>query len=174
MQVRVISRLLLGLAAALGGSIAHAQTDTGSIERTIPKVEVTPEQRQAKLATPSVPTEPGARVSGTFVLSAVNIDGAIFHVPVSLPAPGVQLPPDLLQEFCTNVMLIELPGQGHNPVVRSPFLRGALPPTCNPNTQDLVWKGPGLGWECVTTLSGVCATSNDPGRPRWVLVTPNN
>ena len=76
MQVRVISRLLLALVAALTGSIAHAQTDTGSIERTIPKVEVTPEQRQAKVATPSVPTEPGARVSGTFVLSAVNIDGA--------------------------------------------------------------------------------------------------
>ena len=76
MQVRVISRLLLALAAALAGSIAHAQTDTGSIERTIPKVEVAPEQRQAKVATPSVPAESGARVSGTFVLSAVNIDGA--------------------------------------------------------------------------------------------------
>jgi hemolysin activation/secretion protein len=76
MQVQVISRLLLALAVALAGSEAHAQADTGSIERTIPKVEVTPEQRQAKVAMPSVPAERGARVSGTFVLSAVNIDGA--------------------------------------------------------------------------------------------------
>lgn len=76
MQFRVISRLLLSLAACLAPTVAHAQTDTGSIERTIPKVEVAPEQRQPKVATPAVPAETGARVSGTFVLSAVNIEGA--------------------------------------------------------------------------------------------------
>ena len=80
----MISRLLLALTAALAATVAHAQTDTGSIERTIPKAEPTPEQRQPKVSTPSVPAETGARISGTFVLSAVNIDGSTVFSPEEL------------------------------------------------------------------------------------------
>lgn len=76
MQVRAISRLLLAFAAILAGTVAHAQSDTGSIERTIPKIEVAPEQKRQKVATPSVPGEAAAHFTGTFVLSAVNIEGA--------------------------------------------------------------------------------------------------
>jgi len=72
----VIFRALLALTAVLAGSAAHAQTDTGSIERTIPKVEAAPVQARTKVATPSVPSESKAQFSGTFVLSAVNIEGA--------------------------------------------------------------------------------------------------
>jgi hemolysin activation/secretion protein len=75
-QVRVISRALLAIGAFLATSVAHAQTDTGSIERTIPKVEAVPGQARSKVATPSVPAKGQAKFSGTFVLAAVNIEGA--------------------------------------------------------------------------------------------------
>lgn len=76
MQVRVISRLFLAFAALLAASTGHAQTSAGALERTIPKVEAAPAQKQPKVATPATPAEGGARVSGTFILSAVNIEGA--------------------------------------------------------------------------------------------------
>ena len=63
----------VAFAAATGAS---AQSDPGSLERTIPKFEVQPIEKQSRVATPNVPPQAGARVAGTFVLGAVNIEGA--------------------------------------------------------------------------------------------------
>jgi hemolysin activation/secretion protein len=76
MQVRVVSRLLLALAASMSSAAVVAQNDPASLERTIPKVEISSAQERTRVSTPSVPSEAGARVSGTFVLSAVNVEGA--------------------------------------------------------------------------------------------------
>lgn len=58
-------------------SAARAQqVDQGSLERTVPKFEAKPAGKQPGVATPVLPPEAGARVAGTFVLSAVNIEGA--------------------------------------------------------------------------------------------------
>lgn len=76
MQVGVISRLFLAFAAALSASAAHAQSSAGALERTIPKVEAIPTEKQPSVATPSELAETGARVSGTFILAALNIEGA--------------------------------------------------------------------------------------------------
>ncbi len=55
---------------------ASAQTDPASVERTIPKFEAKPTERQPRVATPAAPQQESARVTGTFVLGAVNIEGA--------------------------------------------------------------------------------------------------
>ncbi len=77
MQVSAISKWLLALSASVAAPFAaHAQTDPGSIERTIPKFEARPTEKQPRIAAPTLPSEAGAQIAGTFVLSAVNIEGA--------------------------------------------------------------------------------------------------
>ena len=77
MQLHAFSRWLLALTALLGPSSAvYAQTAPGSIERTIPKFEVRPTEKQPR-ATASTPLpEGGGQVAGRFILGAVNIEGA--------------------------------------------------------------------------------------------------
>lgn len=99
----------------------------------------------------------------------IEVNGVIIPVPVSVPAQGVILPPGDLDEFCRNVMLIEIPGAGHIPDIKPPFLVGTLPPACNPRTQDLSWDSGSKRWECVTTLSGRCAPADSA--MTWVPVT---
>lgn len=77
MRVSAISRWLLALCATVAAPFtAHAQTDPGSLERTIPKFEARPTEKQPRIAAPTLPSEAGAQIAGTFVLSAVNIGGA--------------------------------------------------------------------------------------------------
>jgi hemolysin activation/secretion protein len=54
---------------------AHAQADPGSLERTIPKVESKRAIEALPVVTPAVTTK-SARISGRFVVSAGNIEGA--------------------------------------------------------------------------------------------------
>ena len=76
-QFRGVSKVLFALSAAVAAATgAHAQTDPGSLERTVPKFEVQPIERQSRVATPNMPPQAGARVAGSFVLGAVNIEGA--------------------------------------------------------------------------------------------------
>lgn len=65
------------LAALLPLAAAHAQTDPGSLVRTVPQVETDPATRATpKIATPDVPPPSQAGAVQSFVLSAVVIDGA--------------------------------------------------------------------------------------------------
>jgi hemolysin activation/secretion protein len=76
-HVRTITSRFIALSLSMAAaSAAHAQVDQGSLERTVPKLEVKPIERRPSIATPALPPEEGARVAGTFVLSAVNIEGA--------------------------------------------------------------------------------------------------
>lgn len=69
--------MLLALSVSLAAaSPASAQTDPASIERTIPKLESKPVEDKPRIATPALPPEKGIRVTGTFVLGAVNIEGS--------------------------------------------------------------------------------------------------
>ena len=76
MLASAISRRVLVAAALLSATPALAQSDPASLERTIPKLEPRTEVRQSRVATPDVPAEASARISGRFVLGAVNIEGA--------------------------------------------------------------------------------------------------
>lgn len=65
------------LAAMVAGApAANAQTGPGSIERTIPKFEVEPTDKQPRVAPLTPPPQEGGRVPGKFILGAVNIEGA--------------------------------------------------------------------------------------------------
>ena len=56
---------------------AAAQTDPGSVERTIPKFEGrAPQQQSLEIVAPTPPEPESVRIEGTFVLGAVNIEGA--------------------------------------------------------------------------------------------------
>jgi hemolysin activation/secretion protein len=61
-----------------------AQSDPGSLERTIPKTEVKPRAEERPVATPRLPSVPGQRFAGSFVLGAVNIQGATVFSPSEL------------------------------------------------------------------------------------------
>ena len=63
-------------ALAAVSTAASAQTDPASVERTIPKFESKPTERQPRIATPAAPRQESANVAGTFILGAVNIEGA--------------------------------------------------------------------------------------------------
>ncbi|NUS99516.1 MAG: ShlB/FhaC/HecB family hemolysin secretion/activation protein [Sphingomonas sp.] len=77
MPVPAISKWLLALSATVFTPFAaQAQSDTGSIERTIPKFEIRQTEKQARVAAPATSPDAGARIAGTFVLGAVNIEGA--------------------------------------------------------------------------------------------------
>ena len=65
-------------------STAYAQDDPASLERTIPKFEVKPAEKQPQVTTPSLPPEAGARIAGTFILGAVSIEGATVFSPDDL------------------------------------------------------------------------------------------
>jgi hemolysin activation/secretion protein len=67
---------MLALAAMLSASSAYSQTAPGSIERTIPKFEVTPTDKQPRATTSTPLPEGGGQVSGRFILGAVNVEGA--------------------------------------------------------------------------------------------------
>ena len=76
-QFQAICKRLLILAAFVSGtSAAHAQTRPGSLERTVPKFEALPTRNQPRVETPIVPAQSEVSIAGTFVLSAVNIEGA--------------------------------------------------------------------------------------------------
>lgn len=72
--------ILLALVAAMaGGTVstsADAQTDPASVERTIPKLEEKPSSQPPPAIIPAAPQQQNARISGTFVLGAVNISGS--------------------------------------------------------------------------------------------------
>ncbi|HYC94440.1 MAG TPA: POTRA domain-containing protein [Sphingomicrobium sp.] len=70
----------------MASSVAYAQTDPGSIERTIPKFDVKPADKQPRVPDPALPSQDGGRVAGTFVLGAVNIDGATIFTSEQLAA----------------------------------------------------------------------------------------
>ena len=75
MRVEAFTKFLLAIAASIAGpSAAYAQS-AGSLERTVPKFEVQPE-KQSRVATPTVAREASSRIASTFVLSAVNLEGA--------------------------------------------------------------------------------------------------
>lgn len=87
MELRTFSRWLFALAAMLmASSEAFAQTDPGSIERTIPKFEPKPTDKQRRVSAPTLPSQEGGRVAGRFVLGAVNIDGATVFTSEQLAA----------------------------------------------------------------------------------------
>lgn len=76
-QLQAISRWLLPIAIVLSvSSPANAQTDPARLERTVPKFDVQPIEKQLRVETPTVSSQSEARIEGTFVLSAVNIEGA--------------------------------------------------------------------------------------------------
>ena len=66
---------MLALTAVLGASAANAQADPGSLERTVPKFETQPVKTQPRVEAPILPDQSDVRIAGTFVLSAVNIEG---------------------------------------------------------------------------------------------------
>lgn len=67
--------LLLALLSAAG--TAHAQTDPGSLERTVPQVPAdSVVARPPSIDTPALPRENGARIAQKFILSAVVLEGA--------------------------------------------------------------------------------------------------
>jgi len=103
----------------------------------------------------------------TTLLVQLQVAGATIPVTISVPAPGVNLPPDQLAAFCNSVIAIENPGGGNDPITTVPFGTTKVPPVCNALTQDLTWNG--NTWECVNTISGVCAGAG-ANPPRWVPV----
>ena len=70
------SKWLTAIAALAAAAPVAAQSDPASLERTIPKFEAQPVEKQSRVAAPSLPSEAGVRVTGTFVLSAVSVEGA--------------------------------------------------------------------------------------------------
>jgi len=67
---------LVAAFAFAAASSASAQADPGSVERTIPKLEVKPAPGSSQVAARVVSRQQNARIGGTFVLGAVNIEGA--------------------------------------------------------------------------------------------------
>jgi hemolysin activation/secretion protein len=83
--IEALSRRLMALSPLLLVSAeAAAQSDPASLERTIPDIEVQkPDQRQ-DVAAPEVPEAAGAKVAASFVLGAVNIEGATVFTAAEL------------------------------------------------------------------------------------------
>lgn len=76
-SAKTISRRLLSLSPLLLASAqAAAQSDPGSIERTIPEIEVAPSEQRPEVASPALTAPEGAQVASTFVLGAVSLEGA--------------------------------------------------------------------------------------------------
>jgi hemolysin activation/secretion protein len=77
LQVRSFIGWFIALAtASLALAPAYAQQGPGSLERTVPKFEPQRAEKQSKVATPGAPRQESATISGTFVLSAVNVEGS--------------------------------------------------------------------------------------------------
>ena len=72
---RSMARCLAACASAFLSSQGQAQVDPGSIERTVPKIDVRPIKPGQQMLAP-VTSPQSANVAGRFVLSAVIIDGA--------------------------------------------------------------------------------------------------
>lgn len=91
--------------------------------------------------------------------------GVTITVPISVPAPGVHLTPAQVLAFCNSVLAIRVPQVTATPPTTTPFTTANVPPSCNPQTQDLAWTG--TQWQCVTTMPAIC---NAPGTmpPAWV------
>jgi hemolysin activation/secretion protein len=88
-RLDAFSRWLIALTAMLAvpaAAHAHAQTDPGSIERTIPKFEVKPGDKQPRVTASTPPAQEGSRVAGKFILGAVNIEGATVFTSEQLAA----------------------------------------------------------------------------------------
>lgn len=73
---KLINAKLALLALFLASAPANAQTDPGSLERTVPQLEVDPAKRPIGVDAPTLPPQAGTRIAQTFILSAVIIDGA--------------------------------------------------------------------------------------------------
>jgi hemolysin activation/secretion protein len=67
---------MAALAAAATASAVHAQSDPASLERTVPKFETKKTENPSPVILPTVTQQREAQVAGTFVLGAVNIEGA--------------------------------------------------------------------------------------------------
>ena len=79
-----ISKGFAAFALLAASSVAHAQSDPASIERTIPKFEAAPVEAKPRVATPSAPEAESARIAATFTLGAVNIEGATVFTAAEL------------------------------------------------------------------------------------------
>ncbi len=75
MQLGTIFNCPIAVLALVAPSAVLAQTSPGSLERTIPELEDEAPKEQTRVATPSAAQSQG-RVSGSFILGAVNIDGS--------------------------------------------------------------------------------------------------
>ena len=75
MRKRSVTRWLTACASMILSSQGQAQVDPGSIERTVPKIDVRPTKPGQQVLAP-VTSPQSANVAGRFVLSAVIIDGA--------------------------------------------------------------------------------------------------
>lgn len=73
MQLYIASFVVL--AGGLTG-VANAQVDPGSLERTIPRAVVVQPDRTSSIVAPDAPTPVATRLSGAFVLGAVQIIGS--------------------------------------------------------------------------------------------------
>lgn len=77
MQIQKLIKTNVALLAFLLASApVNAQTEPGSLERTIPQLEVDPSERPTSVGTPAFPPKAGIRIAQTFTLGAVVIDGA--------------------------------------------------------------------------------------------------
>lgn len=180
----------LGLALTLAlASQASAQTNTSRSGGIVGKVKVDETSRldvvRSELQTPlnsfvgnqtkkieqiqiSLDTwGTGIQEVCVLMLQKLEAGGATIPVTVSVPALGVNLPPNELEAFCDSVIAIDLPAGGTPLATTPPFATNKVPPVCNPANQDLAWNG--SNWSCVNTLSGVCA---QPGAtpPTWAPV----
>jgi hemolysin activation/secretion protein len=76
-SIEALSRRLLALSPLLlMAAEAAAQSDPASVERTIPDIDVQQPDQQQDVASPEVPAAASAEVAETFVLGAVNVEGA--------------------------------------------------------------------------------------------------
>lgn len=73
---RISSARILLIAALVAAAPAYAQSDPGTIERTIPRIESKDPDKATTITAPTSPPQTGAKIEQTFILSAVTIDGA--------------------------------------------------------------------------------------------------
>jgi len=78
-------RWLAAILAIVSTSPVQAQTNPAAVERTIPQLDARRTGPPSRLPAPAAPIE-GAQVEGTFVLGAVNIEGATVFSPSELAA----------------------------------------------------------------------------------------
>lgn len=72
---RLPATLMMACLLAAGSSVAVAQSDPASIERTVPKVDLSPTPDIREIDAPQ-PDRTAAKVGGNFILGAVAIEGA--------------------------------------------------------------------------------------------------